>query len=427
MSILDRLSILGRRAPTPWPDLPEIEASIAMPAITQGTAMGEVFGLPGNANMPVVTEANALTVSAIYACVNLLSGVVAALPAHIYAINKDGNRSRLHDDPLWWLLNEEFSPRWIASAGWEWLMLSRLFYGDAFAHILRQGSRIIGLRPLHPRFVQVAPYPDGSRLVYRIWPEIWEAKREPIVIDQDDVLHVPGLGFNGIRSMTPLQYSLRTTGSVALATQDYSAQTFANRARPDYALTTDKDLTREQIEDIRSQIDENHGRAAGNGGRPMVLKGGLDVKTLSMTNEDAELLGTRRFQVEEICRVYGVPPFMVGSTEKTTSWGSGVSEMGSAFVRYTLRQHLNAFQNELNRKFFHTASRVIEFDTFELERGDMKGLFDALRVAVGTAGAPGWITPNEARAIIYKNPIPGGDTLFSGVNNAKSADQPVGA
>jgi phage portal protein BeeE len=112
---------------------------------------------------------------------------------------------------------------------------------------------------------------------------------------------------------------------------------------------------------------------------PAVLGHGVKAEPLSLNAEDAQLLATRQFQIEEIARIYGVPPFMIGHTDKTTSWGSGVETMGKGFVRFTLRQHLNKFQNELNRKFFRNSGKVIEFDTFDLESADMETLVQLLR------------------------------------------------
>jgi HK97 family phage portal protein len=137
-----------------------------------------------------------------------------------------------------------------------------------------------------------------------------------------------------------------------------------------------------------------------NSGKPMILEGGLKIEALTMPLEEMQLLETRKFQVEEICRVFGVPPFMIGHTEKTSSWGTGVDSMGAGFVRFALRDHLNAFQNEINRKFFRTASRVAEFDTTELERGDIGSLMNTVRIGLGRAGEPQIISVEEGRAIL---------------------------
>lgn len=389
--------------------------------VTRGSLTGDAFGLTGLSGLPAVTETTAQSITAVNACVNLLSGALAALPVNIFARSQDGQREKLHNDDFWWLLNEEFSPRWLAHSGWEFLMRSRLFHGDGFAEIIRRGPKIIGLRPHHPNRVQVAPWSDGSRLAYQVQPEPWEKDRKARVIDQDDMLHVPGWGFDGIRSMSPLRFALRSAGGVALATQDFAGQFFANQARPDYVLTTDKGLNAEQLEQLRASIDEKHSLAAGNASRPMLLQGGLKVESVSLTNVDAELIATRGFQIEEISRAFGVPPHMIGRSEKASSWGSGIAEMGAAFVRYTLRSHLNAFQNEINRKFFRTSAKCAEFDTFELERGDMKTMFETYRMALGRAGEPGFMTVNEVRDAVYLNRRDDGDALNSGVTDAQPA------
>jgi HK97 family phage portal protein len=270
------------------------------------------------------------------------------------------------------------APRWSASVGWEFLARSLLFEGDAFAIIKRdRAGRPIGLEPVHPWRVLNGVTDDGSRMVYRVLPEVVNGRTIGVAIDydQDDVLHVPGFGFNGVRGMSPLRYSLRQAGAIALAQQDYAANFFANSARPDYALTTDQQLQPPKIKELQDLIDERH-RLPENAHRPMLLHSGLKMSTLSISAADMQLLEQRKFSVEEIARAYGVPPFMIGHNEKTTSWGSGVAAMGIGFVRFTLRQHLNKFQDEINRKIFRTATRVAVFDTTDLEQADFASLDD---------------------------------------------------
>lgn len=384
----------------------------------QGSSLFDALG--GTAGgLAVPNEQSALTISAVHACVNLIAGAIAALPMHIYRRTPDGERSRLPNDDLWWLLNEEFTPRWSAASGWEFLGQSLLLQGDAFARIHRQGVRITGLEPLHPSRVTVAPTQDGMRLVYVIAPDpslatVAGPKAKSIVIDQDDMLHVAGFGFDGLRGMSPLRYSLRMSASVALSAQEYSARFFANSARPDLALITDQQLKQEDADRIRASWAELYS-GVGNAHKPAVLGSGVKIQPINMSAEDAQLLATRQFQIEEIARAFGVPPFMIGHNEKTTSWGSGVEHMGIGFVRYTLRQHLNKFHNEINRKFFRTASRVAEFDTSELERADTQSLYESFRVALGRAGEPGFMTTDEVRERLNLRRMPGGDKLNPGV------------
>jgi HK97 family phage portal protein len=402
------------------------DETISLPQIARGSDMYDVFGgmgaVPG---LPAVNERSAMSVAAIWACVSLIAGAISTLPMNLFSRSPGGERKQLEDDPLWWTLNEEFCPRWVASAGWDWLVLSRLFHGDAMAEIKRAGPGVSGLVPLHPLRTEPVPWTDGSRLAYICWPEPGVGPQDVRVLDQDDVLHVPGLGFNGTRSLSPLRYALQMAGGVSLAAQDFSGQFFANQARPDYGLRTEQKLERADIEILREQVDEYHSRARGKASRPMILTGGLDITTITLPNKDAELIATRQFQIEEIARIYGVPPFMIGHNEKTTSWGSGVAEMGTAFVRYVLRSHLNAFQNEINRKFFRTARKVAEFDTFELERADLKTLFETFRTALGRAGEPGFMTRDEVRRLINMGKTPNGDRFNEGTQDAQPASQPV--
>lgn len=373
------------------------------------------------------TEYAAAASTAIYACTNLISGAIATLPVNLYRVNiRDGERDRIHDDDLCWVFNEEMSPRWSAAVGWEFFSKSLLFEGDAFAVIKRDRmSRPIGLEPKHPSLVLNGVSDDGSRMIYRVLPEFIDGREvgEARDYDQDDILHVPGFGFNGLRGMSPLRYSLRQAGAIALAQQDYAVNFFANSARPDYALTTDIHLSDKKIDELQALIDERH-RTPENSHRPMLLHSGLKMTSLSISAADMQLLEQRKFSVEEIARAYGVPPFMIGHNEKTTSWGSGVAAMGIGFVRFTLRQHLNKFQTEINRKIFRTAGRVAEFDTTDLEQADFQSLMTSLRVAVGRAGEPGIMRVNEARAALKLKKDPAGD--FLGVNpGAASGSDPA--
>ena len=387
--------------------------AISLPEFSQDSqAWSDMFG--PTKLLPQPTETTAFSVSAIYASVNLIAGAVSAMPLNIYRRDMvTGERTLLHNDSLSWVFNEEMVPRWSAASGWEFLVQSLLIHGDAFAIIKRDGAGTPnGIEPVHPYRVTVAVLPDASRLVYRIFPENIAGQQigESRTYDQDDILHVAGFGFNGFRGLSPLRHSLRMAGAVAISTQDYSANFFANSARPDYALKTDQVLSPEKIIELRAMIDEQH-RGTDNAHRPMLLQGGLDIKPWSIPLAEMQLLETRRFQIEEIARIYGVPAFMIGAADKTSSWGTGTETLGKVFVRYALRQHLNKFQTEINRKMFRTASRICEFDVSDLERADSVQQMESLRIGLGRAGEPAFLTKNEARAVLRLKHVPDGDKL----------------
>jgi len=400
----------------------------SLPTITRGSdAWNDLFGNNTMAGLPAPSRETAMMSTAIHACVSLVAGAIMAMPVNIYRVNpKDGERDRVFDDDLHWILNEEMSPRWASSTGWEYLMSSLLFEGDGIAIIKRdRAGRPIGLEPVHPWRVLVGVYGDGSRLIYRIEPEFFLGA--PVggvqILDQDDVLHIPGFGFNGFRGMSPLRYSLRQAGAIGLAQQEYAARFFANSARPDYALTTDAQLQPPKVAELQALIDERH-RTPENAHRPMLLHSGLKLSALSISASDMQLLEQRKFSVEEIARAYGVPPFMIGHTEKTTSFGSGVESMGKGFVRYSLRQHIHKAEVEINRKLFKTATRVAEFDTSDLERADTQTLMQALRIGVGRAGETRMMSPNEARRILRLKKGSDANDDALGVNPGAAAPHP---
>jgi len=352
---------------------------------------------------PAVTENTAMAIGAVYACIGLIGGAIASLPLQIYRREKD-TRARI-DHELWWMLNMQPIPAMNASVFWEYLIWSLLLHGDAFARILRdnaRGGKITGFQPIHPLDVAVTRADD--HLVYTLLGD----QREPI--HQDDMLHIPGLGFDGLRGMSPLRHAAKQSMGLSLAADEYSARFFSNGARPDYVVSVQGTMTREQQDLFRESWMARYA-GIGNAHVPAILTGGGDVKALSLNPGDAQLIETRNFQASDIARFFGVPPHMIGITDKTTSWGSGIEQQSIGFVKYTLQRHLVKIEQEINRKCFRVASPFAEFNTAGLERGDYQGRNAGYRIAVGRAGEPGWMTVNEIRKLENLPPIDGGDKL----------------
>lgn len=350
----------------------------------------------GNVAGVGVGEKSARAVAAVTACVNLIGGSIASMPLHLYRRKDDGDRESYKSE-LWWLLNERPTPGWSAAAFWEYMAASRLFHGDAIA-LIRRGrfnGAVTGFEPMHPiHQVQDIRRVDGA-LVY----DLLDVDGNPIgSFHQDDVLHVTGPGFDGKRSLSQLQYGLRHAAGIAYAADGQAASIMADGARPDFAIEVPGRMDDKQIGQLRDSWQKRHvGKTDGRA--PVVMAGGMKLHQLTMTAQDAELLATRGFQIEEICRVFGVPPFMIGHTEKTTSWGSGIEQMSIGFVKYTLQRHLVAFEQELNFKLFKTSRNFAEFVTAGLERGDTKTRFEAYRIALGRAGEPSWMKAKEIRRL----------------------------
>ncbi len=368
-----------------------------------------------------VTERSAMGVSAVYACVALIGGAIASLPLPIYR-RTDGGRERA-DHPVWWLLNEQPHPDMSAAAFWEYLLTANLLYGDAFAEIVRTSpntNAVRWLRPLHPRCVQVDCLEKDNGLVYTVTDPDGDEPTRTIL--GADMLHIPGVGFNGKRSLSPVRHAARNAVGIALAADEWSAGFFQNGARPDFALTTDGTLKPEQIDSLRDQWANRHAGAA-NRGKPVVMQGGLKVQPLTVPAEDAQLIETRRMQVEDIARIYGVPPHMIGHTTASTSWGSGIEQQAIGFVRFTLQRHLARIEQEINRKFWPRSLQYFaEFNVSGLERGDYKTRNEGYRVALGRAGEPGWMTINEVRRMENLPPLPEGDKIATVEPAAKTPD-----
>jgi HK97 family phage portal protein len=412
MGLIDTLgAALANWTTAPIADPPK--NALLAPSIAPGSAEWDAFtgGSLGYA-APALAERQALTVSAIYGCVNLIAGAVSGLTLPQFKRVADQPPVKVDPDALDAIFNLQMCPRWSAPSGWEYIIQSLLLPGDAYVRILRDlAGTVTGLEPL--RHTRVTPMItlDGSRLVYAVGPDPYlSATAKQLVLDQDDMLHIPGFGFDGLRGMSPLRYALRVAGTVAAATQDYAAEFFANSARGDYYISSDQDVDAPAFERMQEQLREAHGQR-GQRHLPMILTSGLKVQALTLPFEDMQMLATRQFQVEEICRIYGVPPFMVGHNEKTTSWGSGVEAMGTGFVRYALRQHLTKIECEINRKIFRSRRRFVAFDTHELERADMATQYAALRIGAGRAGEGGFLTPNEVRAVLRYPSRDDGDAL----------------
>lgn len=361
-----------------------------------------------------VSEKSSLSVSTVYACVALIAGAISTLPLPIYQRTPEGRERVDHD--YWWALNERPNPRMSAAVFWEYLQASVLMLGDGFAEIRRPNAftnRMSELWPLHPDRVQVLPNGENG-LLYIVTP----LHGPQYTLTTEDVLHIPGLGFDGLRGLSVVRYAARQGIGTALAAEEFSARFFGNGARPDYVLKTDKNLGPDQAEDLRQSLLKRY-QGASNSHLPAVLTNGLSVEKLSMSAEDAQLIATRGFQVEDICRFFGVPPHMVGHTDKTTSWGSGVENMGRGFVKFTLSRHLGKIEQELNHKLWPTREKLfVEFNVAGLERGDLKSENEALRIALGRAGEPGWMTQDEVRRVKNLKPMGGAAAELSAITPA---------
>lgn len=364
----------------------------------------------------VINELTAMQVSSVYACVSLIGGTVASLPLPVY-IRSNNAREKIQNN-VYWLLNEQPCPYYSAAVFWESMMSSLLLHGDAFAVIRRRDNRVDNIQSiewLDPRYVTVLRDNKTQMLIYKI-----ETDTDKYNLSEQDIIHIPGPGFNGLRGMSQLKWVLRHPASIALAADKYSAAFFENGARPDFAIELAGNPTTEQQEMMRSSWSDRY-QGVDKSHKPVLLTGGAKVHELTMSAEDSQLLATRQFQVEDIARVFGVPSHMIGSSSSTV-WGSGIDEMTRGFVKFTLGRHLNKIEEELNRKLWPLQTKYfIEFSVSGLERGDFKTRMEGYRSALGRAGEDAWMMIDEVRQLENLPPVPGGDILRTATTPSATA------
>lgn len=383
-------------------------------------AMAELFGLQSASSGYPVTEQTALKVSAVAGCIQLIGGSMASLPLSVYERTDEG-RKKVQDSPLWWLLNEQPCPAWTAASMIEWWVRCNALRGDAFSRLKRNGyDEIISIVPLHPDRVRIESI--AGELNYFYQPRNGKAH----LIHAADMLHIPGFGYDGEigRSLSVIQHAAFQSIGIALAADDFSGKLYANGAMPKHAIISPGKMSEEQIDGLRNIYADRY-TGSNQIGKPMVLTQGLDIKELSLNAVDAELLASRKYQVIDIARAFGVPPHMIGATEVTSSWGTGVEQMTLGFIKFTLQTYLTRAEQELNRKLFRTAKYFVEFNLDGLMRGDAKTEGESLRQAIGGSQGPGWMTPNEVRRIKNLPPIAGGDTRYEPPKGTQNAQAPA--
>lgn len=345
-----------------------------------------------------VTPESAMRVSTIYACVNLISGIASALPMAIYS-GTPKNKIDAPNHPAVYFLNAEPCPGMTAAVYWEYVITSELLTGDAMSWIERdRNGNMLNLWPLNVRATSVIRNMATGRLVYTT--SNW--KGEQVSYDQDDVLHVPGPGFDGLRGKSVIGWAARQGAGIAMAAEEYAARFFANGARPDFALKFPSKMGKDAKDALTDYYIKRHqGLEASH--LPLILTEGGDLKELTLSPEDTQLLATRQFQVVDICRAFGVPPIMVGDSEKTSSWGTGVEQVVLGFVKTRIVPLLRKHAAEINlkiltSKMLRRADYFSDWDFDDLLRGDSKSQAEWIRGLLGgPSTGPGIITPNEGR------------------------------
>jgi HK97 family phage portal protein len=362
-----------------------------------------------------VNERTAMATSAVYACVRVLSETIASLPLHVYRRTGQGKEKAIEHN-LYYLLHDEPNPEMTSFVFRETLMGHLLLWGNAYAQIIRDGrGRVIGLYPLLPDRMEVGRTKEGD-LYYRYLKEGRE-----YLLRREEVLHVPGLSFDGLVGCSPIAMAKNAIG-MALATEEYGSRLFANDARPSVVLEHPGLL--KDPEKIRDSWNKIY-RGSENAHKVAVLEEGMSVKTLSMPPEQAQFLETRKFQIEEICRIFRVPPHLVANLERATF--SNIEHQSISFVVHTIRPWLVRLEQAFNKSLFTGREKGELFTSFVVD-GLLRGDYESRMKGYAIGIQNGFMSPNDIRSLENMNPIPeeeGGNTYMVNGNMLKLKD--VGA
>ncbi|HEM8572534.1 TPA: phage portal protein, partial [Citrobacter koseri] len=364
-------------------------------SLTTGTFWEEWFGTSSSGK--VVTADKAMHLSAVWSCVRLLSESISTLPLKIYIRQPDGSRKPATDHPAYSVLcrrpNSEMTP----SRFMLMVVASICLRGNAFIEKKFIGNKLVSLVPLLPQNMVVKRLDTGS-LKYT-----YTENGQERVISIRNIMHIRGFGLDGVCGMMPMMAGRDVIGS-AMAVEESAAKIFENGIQSSGFLTSDKALSDEQRERLRDYMVKF--TSSRNAGKIMVLEAGLTYQGVTMNPEDAQMLESRSFSIEEICRWFRVPPYMVGHTTKQSSWASSLEGMNLLFLTHTLRPLLVNIEQEIGRCLLDSDDEVLaEFSVEGLLRADSAG-----RAAYYTSALQnGWMSRNDVRRLENMPPIEGGD------------------
>jgi HK97 family phage portal protein len=359
-----------------------------------------------------VTEKNAMQSAAVYACVRVIAETVASLPLHLYRHVEEGKRrDTLH--PLYFLLHDSPNPEMTSFIFRETLMTHLLLWGNAYAQIVRNGhGEIIGLYPLMPDKMQVSRA-ETDELIY-----LYQSGMSSIAFRREEILHIPGLGFDGLVGYSPIAMARNAIG-MSMATEEFGASFFQNGAAPGGILEhpgTLKDPSK-----VRESWNELF-KGSGNANKVAVLEEGMTYKQIGIPPNEAQFLETRKYQTEEICRIYRVPPHLVADLDKATF--SNIEHQSISFVVHTIRPWLVRLEQAMNKALLYPAERQRYFIEFNVD-GLLRGDYESRMRGYATARQNGWMSANDIRRLENMNLIPkeeGGDLYLINGNMTKLED-----
>jgi len=347
--------------------------------------------------------------TAVYACVRILAEAIAGLPLHVYRYRLDGGKERIAHHPLYYLLHNEPNPEMTSFVFRETLMSHLLLWGNAYAQIVRNGrGQAVALYPLLPNKMEIGRAQNGE-LVYTYYRDVDESGLKPkggyVTLRKDEVLHIPGLGFDGLIGYSPIAMAKNAIG-MSLATEEYGAAFFANGANPGGVLEHPGVI--KDIQRVKDSWNSAY-QGSGNAHKVAVLEEGMKFQAIGIPPEQAQFLETRKFQINEIARIFRVPPHMVGDLEKSSF--SNIEQQSLEFVKYTLDPWVVRWEQSLQQSLILPSEKTSLFIKFNLD-GLLRGDYQSRMNGYSVGRQNGWMSANDIRELEDMNRIPaeeGGD------------------
>ena len=368
-----------------------------------------------------VNEFTAMQTTAVYACVRILAESIASLPLHLYEYDGQGQK-KAPEHPLYFLLHDSPNPEMTSFIFRETAMIHLLLFGNSFSQILRDGmGRVIGLYPLLPNHMSVDRDENGE-IVYTYTPINDSSPKiksgRQIKLRRQDVLHIPGLGFDGLVGYSPIAMAKNAVG-MTLACEDYGSAFFANGARPGGVLKHPGVL--KDPSKLRDSWQAVYGGTA-NTGKVVVLEEGVEYQPITIPQEEAQFLETRKFQIDEIARLFRVPPHMIGDLEKSSF--NNIEQQSLEYVKYTLNPWVVRWEQSLQKALINPAERGKYFIKFNVD-GLLRGDYQSRMAGYAVGRQNGWLSSNDIREMENMNPIPdeeGGNLYLINGNLTKLKD-----
>lgn len=367
---------------------------------TSGSAY--TFFMGGSTAGKNVNERSAMQMTAVYACVRILSEAIAGLPLHMYRYKDEGGKEKATGHTLYHLLHDEPNPEMTSFVFRETLMTHLLLWGNAYAQIIRNGKgEVIALYPLMPNRMEVNR--DTNGMLYYMYQKSSDdaptMEGSSVILSPSEVLHVPGLGFDGLVGYSPIAMAKNAIG-LSMAAEEYGAKFYANGAAPSGVLEHPGVL--KDPAKVRDSWNAAFGGSS-NSHKVAVLEEGLKYTPISISPNEAQFLETRKFQIDEIARIFRVPPHMVGDLEKSSF--SNIEQQSLEFVKYTLDPWVVRWEQSLSRALLSETEKKSYFFKFNLEgllRGDYQSRMQGYSIGIQN----GFMCPNDVRELENLDLIP---------------------